>query len=309
MEKYEIVELEGQSSESESEIRALHQATLSLFADLSLDGVLRRITDAARELVNARYVALGIPGESGNLDVFISSGLSDEEIQQISHPPVGVGLIGEMINIGKSIRTPEIADHPKAVGFPEGHPQMHSFLGVPISAYGRPIGQIYLTDKVGADHFSEHDQRMIEMLAAHAAAAIENARLYQQVQDSQEELRQRNEQLELVNQLTGAVSSTMDLEEMMGAMLDRIVNLFGAASGEVFLREEGTDSYHLAVHCCHRERTIWAQRKFNLGEGFIGKIAEDAELDWLRSRNTSTKMCSIWDLGAWLEFPFRSVGS
>jgi signal transduction histidine kinase len=283
MERQEFVPLDQQTSQAESDIRALHRATLSLFADLSLDGVLQRITDAAKDLVNARYAALGIPGENGSLDIFITTGLSDEEIQKMAHPPIGVGLIGEMINSGESIRIPEIADHPKASGFPEGHPEMHSFLGVPISAYGRPIGQIYLTDKKGAEHFSEHDQRMIEMLAAHAAAAIENARFYRQVLDSEEELSQRNEQLELVNHLTGAISSTMDLEEMMSVMLDRIVNLFGATSGEVFLRDEGEETYNLTVHCCHREHSIWAQKNFKLGEGFIGTIAKDAKLSWLNN--------------------------
>jgi signal transduction histidine kinase len=280
MEQQEFVTLDQQRSEAESDIRALHRATLSLFADLSLDGVLQRITNASKELVDARYAALGIPGEGGSLNIFITAGLSEEEIQQIDHPPIGVGLIGEMINRGESIRIPEIADHPKASGFPEGHPEMHSFLGVPISAYGRPIGQIYLTDKKGASHFSDHDQRMIEMLAAHAAAAIENARFYRQVLDSEEELSQRNEQLELINHLTGAISSAMDLEEMMSVMLDRIVNLFGATSGEVFLLDEGENVYNLTVHCCHREHSIWEQKKFKLGEGFIGTIADEAKLSW-----------------------------
>jgi signal transduction histidine kinase len=289
MERQEFVTLDQQNSETESDIRALHRATLSLFADLSLDGVLRRITNAAKELVSARYAALGIPGETGSLDIFITAGMTDEEIQQIPHPPVGVGLIGEIINTEESIRIPEIADHPNASGFPDGHPEMHSFLGVPISAYGRPIGQIYLTDKEGAAYFSEHDQRMIEMLAAHAAAAIENARFYRQVLDSEEELSQRNEQLELVSHLTGAISSAMDLEEMMSVMLDRIVNLFGATSGEVFLRGEGENAFNLTVHCCHREQPIWDQKNFKLGEGFIGKIAEEARLSWSNELNSETE--------------------
>lgn len=294
-----MVAIDQKSSETESDIRALHQATLSLFADLSLDGVLQRITNAAKELVNARYAALGIPGESGSLDLFITAGLTEEEIQLIPHPPVGLGLIGEMINKGKSIRIPEIADHPKASGFPEGHPDMHSFLGVPISAYGRPLGQIYLTDKQGVAFFSEHDQRMIEMLAAHAAAAIENARFYRQVLDSEEELSQRNEQLELINHLTGAISSAMDLEEMMGVMLDRIVSLFGATSGEVFLLDESANSYNLTVHCCQKDHSIWAQKNFKLSEGFIGNIAANAKLDWIKDLSPEKKFLheGVLDMG------------
>ncbi len=286
MERQEFVTLDQTSSETESEIRALHRATLSLFADLSLDGVLQRITGAAKNLVNARYAALGIPGETGGLDIFITAGLTDEEKQKIPHPPVGRGLIGQIMKTGESIRIPEIVDHPNASGFPEGHPEMHSFLGVPISAYGRSLGQIYLTDKEAAPFFSEHDQRMIEMLAAHAAAAIENARFYRQVLESEEELSQRNEQLELINHLTGAISSAMELEEMMSVMLDRIVNLFGATSGEVFLRDEGENSYKLAVHCCNKEQLIWEQKDFKLGEGFVGKIADEASLSWSNELST-----------------------
>jgi signal transduction histidine kinase len=286
MERQEFVTLDQTSSETESEIRALHRATLSLFADLSLDGVLERITSAAKNLVNARYAALGIPGETGGLDIFITAGMTDEEKQKIPHPPVGRGLIGQIMKTGESIRIPEIVDHPNASGFPEGHPEMHSFLGVPISAYGRSLGQIYLTDKEAAPFFSEHDQRMIEMLAAHAAAAIENARFYRQVLESEEELSQRNEQLELINHLTGAISSAMELEEMMSVMLDRIVNLFGATSGEVFLRDEGENSYKLAVHCCHKEQSIWEQKNFKLGEGFVGKIADEASLSWSNELST-----------------------
>lgn len=281
--------LDPENTENKSNVRALHKATLSLFADLSLDGVLQRITDAAKELVNAQYAALGIPGDTGNLDIFITSGLSDEDIRKISHLPVGKGLIGEIITTGESIRIPEISDHPNARGFPAGHPEMHSFLGVPISAYGRSIGQIYLTNKENALSFSGHDQRMIEMLAAHAAAAIENARLYRQILESEGELSQRNEQLELINHLTGAISSAMDLEEMMSVMLNRIVNLFGAASGEVFLRDEGEEAYSLKVHCCHKEQSIWQQKSFNLGEGFIGSVAESSQLSWSTELVEETK--------------------
>lgn len=189
-------------------MRSLHKATLSLYTDLSLDGVLRRITVAARELSNAKYAALGIPDDKGGLDFFITDGMSEKEIQRIPHLPVGKGLIGEMIKRGETICIPEISDHPKSVGFPPGHPMMHSFLGVPISAYGRPLGQIYLTDKQDAPCFTENDQRLIEMLAGHAAAAIENARLYRQVLKNEAELTQRNEELMLIHDLTSALSGS-----------------------------------------------------------------------------------------------------
>jgi two-component system sensor histidine kinase DevS len=264
----------------QSGMRSLHKATLSLYTDLSLDGVLRRITAAARELSNAKYAALGIPDEKGGLDFFITDGMSEKEIQRIPHLPVGKGLIGEMIKRGETICIPEISDHPKSVGFPPGHPKMHSFLGVPISAYGRPLGQIYLTDKQDAPSFTENDQRLIEMLAAHAAAAIENARLYRQVLKNEAELTQRNEELELIHDLTSALSGSTGLEGLLGEMLERVIGLFAAKSGDIFIAEEGGDQYRLVVHRGQEDLTIWEKKQFYFGEGFIGGVAKLGDVAW-----------------------------
>lgn len=255
-------------------IEALHRATLSIFSDLSMDGVLRRIIHAARELSKARYAALGISDGKGGLETFITLGMTDEEIERIPHQPVGDGLIGEMMRTGKSIRIPEICDHPKSVGFPSGHPTMHSFLGVPISAYGRPLGQIYLTDRQGADCFSADDQRLIEMLAAQAAAAIENARLYKRISESEGELSQRNLELELVNSLATSASSTTELSVLLEIMLERLVNLIGAGVGEFFLRDEEEGLFYKAFHYGDDVEALWDVDIFHSGEGFLGRVVK-----------------------------------
>jgi two-component system sensor histidine kinase DevS len=272
------VQLKGDNSHAD--VKSLHKATLSLYSDLSLDGVLRRIVIAARELSHARYAALGIPDEKGGLEIFITDGLSEEEIERIPHPPIGRGLIGEMMREAKAIRIPEIEDHPRAVGFPQGHPKMHSFLGVPISAYGHPVGQIYLSDKEDASEFSERDQWLIEMLAAHAGAAITNARLYRQVLRSEAELSQRNDELELINDLTSAVSAATGLEELLGLMLERVLTLSSAGSGEIFLLEPGNHAFCFAVHRGKEQDPIWQIKQFFPGQGFLGKIAEDGKVHW-----------------------------
>jgi len=171
-----------------------------------------------------------------------------EEHDRISHQPQGHGLIGEMLRTGESIRLANIADHPKSVGFPEGHPVMNSFLGVPIKAYGRSIGQIYLTEKIDEPEFTAGDQRLIEMLAAHAAAAIENARLYQQVLGNESQLAERNEELGLMYSMATAVSSSMDLDRLLEVMLGRVMNIFHADAGEMFLLEESEGVYRKAIH-------------------------------------------------------------
>jgi len=274
------VQLKGDNSHAD--MRSLHKATLSLYSDLSLDGVLRRIVVAARELSNARYAALGIPDEKGGLEIFITDGMNEEEIERIPHPPIGRGLIGEMMREGKAIRIPEIADHSRAVGFPHGHPQMHSFLGIPISTYGRPVGQIYLTDKEDATEFNERDQWLIEMLAAHAAAAIANARLHRQILRSEAELTQRNDELELINDLTSAISASTDLEELLGLMLERVLNLSSAGSGEIFLLEPGNHAFYLIVHRGKEEHPIWKMKQFYPGQGFLGEIVENGKVRWTK---------------------------
>jgi len=267
----------------EGRMRALHRATLSLYADLSPERVLQRIVQAARDLAGARYAALGIPGEGGELEMFITAGIDPEDARRIPHRPVGKGLIGEMQRVGRSIRVPEIADHPASIGFPPGHPPMHSFLGVPIAAFGRPLGQIYLTDKRDAPAFSEEDQQLIEMLAAHAAAAIENSKLHNQVVKSQAELSQRNEELGLINTMATAVGSTMDLDTLLDTMLQRVIDQFEAGVGEIFLREEMGASYARAVHRGSSVTSLWKVDRLRGAEGILGLVAKSGEPVWTNS--------------------------
>jgi two-component system sensor histidine kinase DevS len=264
----------------DARLRALHRATLSLVNDLSLDRVLRRIVSAARDLAEARYAALGIPDGKGSLATFVTAGITPEDAAKIAHEPVGLGLLGEMIRTGQSIRIPEISQHPSSVGFPSGHPEMHSFLGVPISAYGRPLGQIYLSDKIGAREFSEEDQQLIEMLAAHAAAAIENARLLERVLGSERELTQRNEELELINSLATSVSSELSLQSILDAIMGRVMELFGAQAGVVFLREDTTSQFRLALHLGVAEDVFKEMETFRTGDGWLGGVAKSAKPAW-----------------------------
>ena len=165
-----------------AQLGAFNEATLTITAELSLDRVLQRIVHLARELASARYAALGIPDGHGGLEQFLTSGLDEEQIARMDHPPRGVGLLGVLVHSTRPMRLARIADDPRSAGFCENHPMMTSFLGVPIVSKGTLLGTLYLTDKIGADEFSEDDEQLIVMLAAHAAIAIENARLYQQVQ-------------------------------------------------------------------------------------------------------------------------------
>ena len=158
---------------------ALHRASLELVKDTSLDHLLERIAKVACEQADARYAALGVLDENGKLVKFITVGMTDDEIKRMAHPPVGRGLIGELMNTEVPLRVPVIQDHPHSSGFPAYHPHMVSFLGVPIRTANVQLGQVYLTEKINAPEFTADDEKIIQMLAAYAAAAIQNARLHE----------------------------------------------------------------------------------------------------------------------------------
>ncbi|HEY3524149.1 MAG TPA: GAF domain-containing sensor histidine kinase [Candidatus Limnocylindrales bacterium] len=160
---------------------AVDEAARAIAQVLDVDDVLQLIVDRVRALVRARWAALGIVDRYGFIEQFITSGISDADRARIGAPPVGHGLLGLIIREHRSYRIPEIAAHPDSAGFPPNHPPMTSFLGVPVLLKGRAVGNFYLTDKEGALEFTEEDQQVVELFASHAAIAIENARLHEQV--------------------------------------------------------------------------------------------------------------------------------
>ncbi len=158
---------------------AVYRATLAIATELSLDAALQKIVDAARELVSARYAALGvIDEERRRLTHFVVSGVTDEQVRAIEHWPRGLGLLGELIRFPHPLRVKDVSKDPRSIGFPPHHPFMTSFMGVPIIRGDRVLGNFYMTDKLGADEFTEADEEILSLFAAHAAIAIENARLY-----------------------------------------------------------------------------------------------------------------------------------
>jgi signal transduction histidine kinase len=159
----------------------LIEAGLALASELSLDAVLQRIIELAVEITDARYGALGVIGPGGELAEFITTGITPEEREAIGAPPHGRGILGALIREGRPLRIPDISADPRSVGFPPNHPDMTSFLGAPIVVRGGVFGDIYLTEKEGAPEFDEGDEQAVLVLAAQAGIAIENARLYQEV--------------------------------------------------------------------------------------------------------------------------------
>lgn len=158
--------------------QGLVNAGVALSSAISLEELLQLLADAARELVDARYAALGVinPEKTG-LSEFITSGLTPEERARLGNLPTGHGILGLLITDARPIRLRDLREHPNSVGVPRHHPEMRSFLGVPVGSKGEIFGNLYVTEKIGAPEFDDDDLMILEMLASQAAVAIENAQL------------------------------------------------------------------------------------------------------------------------------------
>ncbi|WP_459546094.1 sensor histidine kinase [Nocardia sp. X0981] len=212
----------------------LMEAMLSVTAGLDLDETLRSIVHTAIELVDAGYGALGVCGtdsSNGELAEFVHEGIDDPTRLLIGHLPRGHGVLGLLIQHPEPIRLANISDHPASVGFPAHHPPMHSFLGVPVQVRGEVFGNLYLTEKIGAQEFTDDDEIVVRALAAAAGIAIENARLY-------ERSRMRQHWLEATRDVATELLTGGEPEEILDLVTDRARTLTGAACTFVALPED-----------------------------------------------------------------------
>jgi signal transduction histidine kinase len=185
-----VQEREKAVSRGREQLAALVEAGMTLAATRALEPVLEQLVEVARRLLGARYGALGVLDAQGELGQFITAGIDEEARARIGPPPVGKGILGVVVGEAKPLRLRDLTQDPRAHGFPPNHPPMRSFLGVPIISKGRRFGNLYLTEKQGAEEFSKEDERLAVTLAAQAAIAIENASLYDELRRSYEELKQ-----------------------------------------------------------------------------------------------------------------------
>jgi signal transduction histidine kinase len=202
-------------------MRGLLEAVVAIGSGLDLGAMLRRIVQAAVELVDARYGALGVIGEEKQLIEFIPVGLDADEIARIHHWPEGHGLLGLLIKEPHPLRLADIRSHPDSSGFPEGHPAMKSFLGVPVRVRDQVFGNLYLTEKRGGGEFTEDDEAVLTALGAAAGVAVENARLYDEAKRQQHWLRASSE-------LTIALLSGASPAEVLGDLTRQALELSGA---------------------------------------------------------------------------------
>ena len=220
---------------------ALDAATRAIAGVLDVEAVLQVIVDEVRPLVGARYAALGIADADYVMERFITSGISTEERAAIGAPPHGKGLLAALIREGRSIRIPDIAHDPRSYGFPPNHPPMTTFLGVPVTLGGRSVGNLYLTDKADGRIFTEGDQAIVETFARHAAIAIDNARLHEQVR----RLAIVDERERISADLHDGIIQSL---YAVGLSLEDVPDLMDEEPDEVVRRvERAIDSLHLTI--------------------------------------------------------------
>ena len=201
-------------------MHGLLEAVVAIGSGLELEAMLRRIVEAAVDLVDARYGALGVIGEDRRLTEFIPVGLDADEISKIHHWPEGRGVLGLLIKEPHPLRLADIAGHPESSGFPEGHPAMRSFLGVPVRVRDRVFGNLYLAEKRGGGEFTEDDEAVLTALGAAAGVAVENARLY-------EEARRQERWLRASSELTIALLSGAAPATVLGDLTRQVLELSG----------------------------------------------------------------------------------
>jgi two-component system sensor histidine kinase DevS len=199
--------------------------------------------------------------------------MSQQEISRLTHKPRGEGLLSVSQRGAHTVRISNLNEDQRSTGFPQHHPHMKSFLGVPIMLGDYLLGQIYLTDKEDYPEFTEDDERVIETMAAYAAVAISNARLYRDLLDQDQALAQRNEDLALLNDVASALASSLEVDEILDRTLMRVMAYMKVDAGEIFLTEEGGQELSLAIHRGDSARAFWTKERFHLGEGVVGTVA------------------------------------
>jgi len=235
------MESSGQSAHQveEERFKRLIDVGSSLLSELDLEAVLQSVVEAARELTGARYAALGVlDPERRELERFINVGIDEETRRDIGSLPRGRGVLGELIREPAPLRLHDVNEHPHAYGFPPGHPPMHSFLGVPIAVRGETYGNLYMTEKQGADDFDGTDEEAALTLASWAGIAIENARLYTSLSEREAEIEQALRRAETSVDIARTVGGETDVERVLDLIVKRARALVDARALLVLLRDD-----------------------------------------------------------------------
>jgi signal transduction histidine kinase len=225
-----------ETRDGDPRLRELVEASIALNSELSLETLLQKVVETAASLTNAQYAALGVIDESGaSLERFVTTGLDQETYAAIGELPRGRGILGVLIRDARALRLVRLGDDPRSVGFPANHPPMSSFLGVPVIMRGVAYGNLYLTEKRDGESFTAEDEEIVTLLAAQAAVAIENARLY-------ESATRWSRQLESLHEIVRSMVGEIELDRLLQLVCLRVRELIDARVAFVALaRRDGGD--------------------------------------------------------------------
>ncbi len=261
----------------EERLAALHQASLELIQDISMDTLLKRIARIACEQAGASHAAVSIVGNNDETAHMITVGMDGRQISKFGQAPPGLGLMDVIANASDSIRVNYVQKVPTEADSNAKEPLMTSVLGVPIQLGDKRLGQIYLSGKTNADSFNPDDERLIETLSAYAAAAISNARSYEKLHERDRALTRRNQDLALLNNLASTLASIKELDELLQTALNRVMNYFNLELGEIFLSEEDHNTLHKVLQDGEHSQELWTKDRFTQQESLVGQTARSAK--------------------------------
>jgi signal transduction histidine kinase len=277
----------------ENRLRVLIEASRAVVAERELEAVFDRLLQAARHVTGARYAALGVLDEDRKrLADFITVGIDEDRRQEIGDLPRGRGVLGLLISAPAPVRLTDVGSHPRSYGFPQGHPPMHSFLGVPILLRNEVWGILYLTEKEGGP-FDEADEESAVVLAAWAAIAIENARLHRRGEERRSELGRSVEALQATTEIARAVGGETQLDRVLELIAKRSRALVEARGLAILL----LDGEELVIAAAAGEIPLEAVgSRVAVGDSVAGRVT------------TTGRSERITDLGNSLRFALADLG-
>jgi K+-sensing histidine kinase KdpD len=257
-------------------VSAAYEAALAVAAELDLTNVLQRLVDLARTVVPARYAALGVADDSGTITGFITSGISSAERARLGPIPQGHGLLGVLIHEKTPLLVPDIAADPRSAGFPPHHPPMTTLLGVPILLGDRVLGNLYLTDRIDGNPFDENDLRALRIFAAHAATAIDRARLFELLAESRQLAEEQRDQVQaILNSLPAAV--------IIARAADWQVEMANPAASALLLDQQPALMAHppqpgVDYDVLQADGTLLPRSQWPLAHAFRGELVRNRQL-------------------------------
>jgi two-component system, NarL family, sensor histidine kinase DevS len=255
----------------------LHRIGLELMRETSLKGILEKTAEAARQATGAAFAIVALADDKGQLDQVVASKAESDAGDGFPSNVPWQEILAVLYREGGTLASADIAADPRCAGLASGWRAIHSFLGALMVSRGRILGEICLTGKPSAPGFTADEKMRIELLASWSAAALDNSRRLSKLLENENELTRQNQELAIINDISLAAGTTLELEEILATTLDRMMMHFHAQSGQIFLMEEDAGDVRMAMQRGDFSAFYWEKDAFALGEGFVGRAAASQE--------------------------------